>query len=323
MRLHRAHDEVRVARRDVLAIFLLQPVQGRVAVALAVGDVGGLHFPVVQIVPVRVAVAGEAVSEGVLGRGPLGQRGIEQGRLLESGLIDGAVGGVGLIFLLDEELQAARIGADDAEAAAGGLVLLFIDPDGRYGRGSGFSNKEWRDFNSAQRMAAAKLERAAALLDGALETGRGMDTVTRAFEQSFGDATPERMAEVSSTIKSMIGALRDDGSGGFVAHMLNEAEMNQRFDGDSKNTAAGVPDNNRFELLVNRDHPTLLSPENYSWVVGHESAHGVGVVGHAQVGEHLAYRLGSVEQAEAFRILPTVNPSAAIRNPDSIMRFAW
>lgn len=59
MRLHRAEDEVQVVRRDALAVFLLEHVERLIAVALAIGDVGGLHFPIVNQMFVRVAARGE------------------------------------------------------------------------------------------------------------------------------------------------------------------------------------------------------------------------------------------------------------------------
>jgi hypothetical protein len=71
------------------------------------------------------AAGGEAIAEGVVGGWQLGQRRFEQRHLLKRGLVQGAIGIGGVGFLLDEELEAARIGPDDAEAAAIGLVLVM------------------------------------------------------------------------------------------------------------------------------------------------------------------------------------------------------
>ncbi len=56
MRLHGAHDEVRVARGDVLPVLLLQLLEGFVAVAPAVGEIGRLHFPIVDVAKTGVGV---------------------------------------------------------------------------------------------------------------------------------------------------------------------------------------------------------------------------------------------------------------------------
>ena len=124
MRLHRAHDEVRVAGRDVLPVLLLQHLKRLVAVALAVRGISRLHLPVVDQVVVLVAVGGEAVAERILGLLQRLERIAEQGVLLEQRGAKRLFLLAGLLHRLGEELHAARIGPDDAEAAVRGLVLL-------------------------------------------------------------------------------------------------------------------------------------------------------------------------------------------------------
>ena len=69
MRGHGAHDEVQVVLRDVLTVLLLHHLQcflfGLVAVLVVVER--GLHFPVVDLMLVRVTGTGVVVAETVLG----------------------------------------------------------------------------------------------------------------------------------------------------------------------------------------------------------------------------------------------------------------
>ena len=201
----------------------------------------------------------------------------------------------------------------------------FTDPDGRYGRGTGWKDQDWRKFDRAQQSAGGSLERSAAKITKALETGKGLKGVTRSFERTFGrgTGTAENMGEVASTMTSMAGALRDDGSGGFMANAMTASEMTAAYPNQmTADTPAGVPSNNRSLMLVNINHPSLNSPSVMSWIVGHESAHGVGVAGHGVVNGDTAYRFGSPGERDAFKQLPGVDPAAALRNPDTLMDFA-
>lgn len=201
----------------------------------------------------------------------------------------------------------------------------FTDPDGRYGRGTGWKDPDWKKFDRAQQSAAKSLERASAKITKALETGKGLKGVTRSFERTFGKGTgtAENMSKVASTMTSMAGALRDDGSGGFMANAMTASEMMAAYPNQmTADTPAGVPSNNRSLMLVNINHPSLNSPSDMSWIVGHESAHGVGVVGHGIVDGDAAYRFGSPGERDAFKQLPEVDPAAALRNPDTLMDFA-
>ena len=202
---------------------------------------------------------------------------------------------------------------------------LFVDPDGRYGRGSGWRDRDWRVFNDAQQGAARSLERAVSRINKALETGKGLKSVTRSFERTFGKGTgtAENMRQVASTMASMASALRDNGSGGFMANAMTASEMAREYPKSmSADVAAGVPPSNRNLMVVNINHPSFNVRDDLTWIVGHESAHGVGVEGHAMVNTSSAYKFGNSGEKAAFRGLPEIDPSGALRNPDTLMDFA-
>lgn len=200
----------------------------------------------------------------------------------------------------------------------------YVDPDGRYGRGTGWNDGDWNKFDRAQQNAAKGLERAAEKITNALETGKGLSGVTRAFEKTFGKGTgtAENMGKVASTMGSMAAALRDDGSAGFMANAMTASELTAAYPNEmTASTPAGVPTSNRNLMLININHSSLNSPSDLTWIVGHESAHGVGVAGHGMVGGNAAYRFGGAAERRAFRLLPGVDPQGALRNPDTLMDF--
>src|SRR5690606_16556598 len=113
------------------------------------------------------------------------------------------------------------------------------DPTGRYGRGDGFTDSQWRKFDRAQKAAAGKLERAAAKIEKALESGKGLKSLTAKFEKTFGkgSGSADNMAMVARAARDMAGVLRD-GSKHIATGM--SAEQYQA-SGGSSNGLAGVP----------------------------------------------------------------------------------
>ena len=113
---------------DVLAVLLghhLKRFVARAVLALVVEECG-LRFPVLDRLGVFAAAGGVAVEERELRRLERPQRGLE-----EHGLDTAGVFLIFLLGVLPEESEAARIGADDTEAAAGAAILLL--PGGERG----------------------------------------------------------------------------------------------------------------------------------------------------------------------------------------------
>lgn len=201
-----------------------------------------------------------------------------------------------------------------------------IDPDGRFGRGEGFSGREWYDFNRAQQMAAKRLGGAASQIRNAMKTGKGLGELKKTFEATFGEgsATAANMGKVASEFESMAAALQDDGSHGFVANASGYSTINLKYN-VAPTTLAGVPRGSR-SLIVNTDHPGFRIPATLQWAAGHESAHAaLGVEDQiVDVGgvPQKAYKGGSPEQQQAFRDLPQQSPQGAMINPDTLMDYA-
>src|SRR5690606_11701703 len=197
----------------------------------------------------------------------------------------------------------------------------FIDPDGRYGRGTGWKDRDWKRFDRAQQSAAKRLDKAAAKIARALETGKGLKGVTRAFERTFGagSGTAENMGKVASSMSSMADALRDDGSKGYVASAVDIAART----GDAKdaNTPAATPRGTR-EMWVNTQHQNFRSFRDMRLNVAHESAHPPPLSFSDQaVRGDTAYSRGDAAQQAAFGALAESDPAAALVNPDHLVRF--
>ena len=189
----------------------------------------------------------------------------------------------------------------------------YIDPDGRYGRGTDWSDKDWNRFDRAQQQAAGQIEKAADRINQALSTGKGMKSVTRAFEKAFGEgsATRGNMTKVAATLTSMAGALRDNGSGGHIANADTSLGS-----GTLAAAASGTK-----TIFVNPSHERFSSPSILRHAVGHESAHSIGKK-HGIVNGEPSYKYGNLGQQKAFRALPSVDPAAAMNDPDTLMDYS-
>jgi hypothetical protein len=177
------------------------------------------------------------------------------------------------------------------------------DPMGLYAQGAGWSAEQWKLFDQAQLSAAKALEKAAAITEKALDSGKGLDAAKKAFEKAFGKgtATPENMAKVQQTMQKMAAALRDDGSKGYVANAMSAKEMTTRFKGTDGNTMA-VGRTPGHEIFVNLDHRSFGKESALSWAVGHESAHNMGLE-HGTLNGQIAYKYGNEAQRNAYKQL--------------------
>ncbi len=197
----------------------------------------------------------------------------------------------------------------------------FTDPDGRYARGSGFTNKEWNRFNRAQRRSAKSMDNAARKISRALETGKRIKRVTKAFERVFGkgNGTAENMTAVASSLTSMADVLKDDGTNGFTASGQSQSDMTALLGRDATDVlAAGEVGGNN--IYVNTGHASFTDSAELGRSTGHESAHNVGMRDQ-RVNGVTAYKYGTDAQRAAFGSLPTIDPAAALVNPDTVMDF--
>lgn len=197
----------------------------------------------------------------------------------------------------------------------------FTDPDGRLSRGTGWDNRKWKQFDRAQQNAAKRLERAAAKITKALDTGKGLKGVTRAFERNFGkgSATPENMAKAASDMSGMASALRDTGPNAIPANAMTSQQLNAAYPGVGSGTLAGVPTSGPTQVIVNVDHPGFSSPSTLAWGTGHETAHAVLGYKDQMFNGFKAYKFGSHDEQSSFGNLPS--PQTLI-NPDHLMDFS-
>ena len=195
----------------------------------------------------------------------------------------------------------------------------FTDPDGRFSRGTGWNDRQWSRFNNAQQSAARSLERGAAKIDKALDTGKGMRGVQRAFERNFGkgSATSENLARASADMRSMAGALRDTGPNAIPANAMTASELSSTFNAGA-GTLAGVPTSGPLQVVVNIEHPGFRSGSTLTWGVGHESAHAVLGYKDQQFNGASAYKFGGREEKDAFKNLQS---EQRLVNPDHLMDY--
>jgi hypothetical protein len=173
------------------------------------------------------------------------------------------------------------------------------DPTGLYARGDGFTEKQWQAFDRAQQDAANRIEKAAANMD------------RNVFEKVFGkgSATPENLAKVARLMEKMAGALRDDGSNGFVAHATNDWRINA-MKGNLPKETMGYTVPNSTVIFVNVDHHLYFNSSRLSWTAGHESAHDFGIA----------------DQRRGYKHMPeykTLTTPQRLNNADSFMDFVY
>lgn len=114
------------------------------------------------------------------------------------------------------------------------------------------------------------------------------------------------MANVSSTLSDMAGALRDDGSQSFVA----DAKMDL-------DTLAAAP-RGTTTILVNPKHPAFGNASILRHAAGHEAAHNFGLRDQVNPKGVVGYKFGSPIQQAVFRNLPS---EQRLINPDHLMDF--
>lgn len=197
----------------------------------------------------------------------------------------------------------------------------FTDPDGRMSRGTGWSDKQWKKFDSAQQSSAKSFDKAAAKIANALNTGKGLKGVTRAFERNFGkgSATPGNMTKAASDMSSMASALRDTSANAIPANAMTASQLNAAYPGVGSSTLAGVPTSGPTQVIVNIDHPGFNVSSTLSWGAGHETAHAVLGYKDQVFNGFKAYKFGGPDEQNSFGNLPAPQ---TLNNPDHLMDFA-
>ena len=181
----------------------------------------------------------------------------------------------------------------------------FIDPTGMYARGSGFTDEQWEKFDQVQNQAASDMRSTASDL---MSEAIGLEKL------GDRDAANGLRAEARSLIAG--------------AEVLSGDEFTANVGNLGANEGSGTPaavDPETRNVTVDMGHTVWSdSPSPFpEFVIGHESLHSAGLLGHAsdeiRAGvRRNAYRYGDANERQAYRNIPMGSPRAR-RNPDHLM----
>ena len=195
------------------------------------------------------------------------------------------------------------------------------DPSGNYGRGDGFTDNQWKQFNRAQQQQASRFEKSAEKLNSALAAGgKTFQKAAARYERTFGKGTgtAENMAKSAGQLSNMAMALRDDGSKGYMATGLSGADF------AAQGHQAGAMAYGAIggtTMAVNLGHPYFSDSRVLGWAVGHEAGHNFGLT-HPAINGVTPYAMGLPDQRALFARLPSIDPSAAMNNPDEVLMYS-
>ncbi len=181
------------------------------------------------------------------------------------------------------------------------------DPSGMYGRGTGFTDEQWKKFDKVQQAAAKSMDKTASKLN---DKADDLD----ADGKPGGDALREKAGALSAGAA----ALKSNGSDGKIANGYSK-EGYAQLPKSTANGAASAPVGGNVMNVnlgakiwtTNKDVQTQRQ-----WVVGHESLHTAGLH-HQYFNNQLGYKFGSPAEKEAFDALEGTT------NPDNLMQLVY
>ncbi len=184
-------------------------------------------------------------------------------------------------------------------AYVGNDPVNMVDPTGMYGKGSGWSDEDWKKFDSAQKQAASDMSGRAASMR---EEASGMK---EGATNSDGYSASE-LNSMADKLDAGAAALNDDGSGGYIANAGPT----------SQGGAAEISDGVGGKIML-VDTSSAGFSDRTIWLVGHESLHSAGLDDQVDMMGNKAYRhSGKRKQKNAFKYLMQ---NKRYLNPDHIM----
>jgi hypothetical protein len=180
------------------------------------------------------------------------------------------------------------------------------DPTGEYQRGDGFTDKEWKKFNSAQQAQAAKMDQKATRLLG-----------RAAAREAKGESGAGRLRTAAANLQAGAAKLRDTSSSAPTANLLTEAEYAKL--GRREGSRAYTSPSNRNVTHFTRGPLGIMAPGPLSagWIIGHDGLHTAGLNDQRGPNGELAYKGAYPENTKALMDIRGTDKAAI--NPDSLL----
>ncbi len=190
-----------------------------------------------------------------------------------------------------------------------GNPLMYVDPTGKYGRGAGFTDEQWKLIEKSQERVAARMEKKSEKLRRKAEKWEKRGKIKKAANAR----------EAAGYLAAGAETLRSDGSDGRIANAVDAKTYESL--GGSRAGAAFVKGNGP-EVTINIEHENWSSSGMQAQrSLGHESLHTVGLSDQRGSNGFIAYQFGFPGNRAAFEELK--GTPLALVNPDHLMDLVF
>ena len=184
--------------------------------------------------------------------------------------------------------------------------MNFTDPTGKYGRGEGWTERQWKKFDKAQKSAAKKMNSKAARLE---KKAAKLD--------KKGKDGGDNLRTAASNLRKGADALNSDGSDGKLAYAGSASAGTWTRSGDVAGFVNGAGGNT---VIVNVDHAAFKAGgEAFKRVLTHESLHTGGLSDWTRGAR--AYCCSG--QQDHLNHYNSLTPEEKVNNPDYLMEMVW